>query len=145
MSHNAEHAQQPQAESPDPGTHRAPQTPLTESAHAPREPGTSTEGPPRRPGSELLPQGERDKLTLRLQQALSTFVDSPRQAVGEADAVFDEIATHLTNTLTEQRCVLRESWQDPDTAAETEELRLVLRQYRGIAERLLHMSAPAGQ
>jgi hypothetical protein len=99
----------------------------------------------RRPGSEPLPQGERDKLALRLQQALSTFVDSPCQAVGEADAVFDEIATHLTNTLTEQRRVLRQSWQDPDSAVQTEEPRLALRQYREITERLPHMSAPAGQ
>ncbi|PIB04131.1 MULTISPECIES: SpoIIE family protein phosphatase [Streptomyces] len=34
--------------------------------------------------------------------------------------VGDEIATHLTNTPTEQRCVPRESWQAPDTAAQTE-------------------------
>ncbi|NMI56015.1 hypothetical protein FNV62_07520 [Streptomyces sp. RLB3-17] len=65
--------------------------------------------------------------------------------MGEADAVFDEIATYLTNTLTEQRRVLRESWQDPDSAAQTEEPRLALRQCREITERLLHMSAPAGQ
>jgi len=61
----------------------------------------------RKPTPEMLPQGERDKLTLRLQQALNTFVDSPRQAVEEADSVFDEVTTHFTNTLTERRRVLR--------------------------------------
>ncbi|MEH0471650.1 hypothetical protein QA943_22890 [Streptomyces sp. B21-097] len=99
----------------------------------------------RKPTPEMLPQGERDKLTLRLQQALNTFVDSPRQAVEEADSVFDEVTTHFTNTLTERRRVLRSGWQGQDTEAQTEELRVALRQYREITERLLHMATPAGR
>lgn len=156
MSHNAEHAPHPQTGSPAPATQRtpqapqtqrAPQTPPTQPAHAPGEPATNADSPSpdRKPVAELLPQGERDKLTLRLQQALNTFVDSPRQAVEEADSVFDEVVTHFTNTLTEQRRVLRSAWQDQDTEAQTEELRVALRQYREITERLLHMSAPAGR
>ncbi|MGI3200563.1 hypothetical protein ACRJ4W_22770 [Streptomyces sp. GLT-R25] len=102
--------------------------------------------PDRKPVAELLPQGERDKLTLRLQQALNTFIDSPRQAVEEADSVFDEVTTHFTNTLTEQRRVLRSGrLQGQDTEAQTEELRVALRQYRELTERLLHMAAPTAQ
>ncbi|KAB1986533.1 hypothetical protein F8144_22570 [Streptomyces triticiradicis] len=108
-----------------------------------REPGAKTDSPDRRTGPELFPQDDRDKLTLRLQQALHTFVDSPRQAVEEADTAFDEVATQFTNSLTERRRVLRAGWQN--TNAQTEELRLALRQYREITERLLHMSAPASQ
>ncbi|MGW0761819.1 hypothetical protein ACWD1Y_36020 [Streptomyces sp. NPDC002814] len=158
MSHNAEHSRHPQTGSPDPATQRTPQTPQTQRApqapptkpaHTPLEPATNTDSPgpspDRKPVAELLPQGERDKLTLRLQQALNTFVDSPRQAVEEADSVFDEVTTHFTNTLTEQRRVLRSGWQDQDTDAQTEELRIALRQYREITERLLHMAAPAGR
>ncbi|WP_330301740.1 MULTISPECIES: hypothetical protein [unclassified Streptomyces] len=145
MSHNAEHAPHPQPGTPDPAMQRAPQAPRTEPAHAPREPGTSTDSPDRKPGPDLIPRGDRDKLTLRLQQALSTFVDSPRQAVEEADTVFDKAATQFTNSLTERRRVLRASWQDQDTDAQTEELRLAFRQYREITERLLHMAAPASQ
>ncbi|MCX5334286.1 MULTISPECIES: hypothetical protein [unclassified Streptomyces] len=74
-----------------------------------------------------------------------TFVDSPRQAVEEADTVFDDVTTQFTDTLKERRRALRASWQDPDTEAQTEELRLALRQYREITEQLLHMSAPAGR
>jgi hypothetical protein len=150
MSHNAEHAPQPQPGSPDPATpnapqtQRAPQVSPAQPAHAPREPAINADrhSPDRKPVAALLPQGEYDKLTLRLQQALNTFVDSPRQAVEEADSVFDEVATHFTNTLTEQRRVLRSGWQDQDTEAQTEELRVALRQYREITELLLHMSAP---
>ncbi|MFD3505240.1 hypothetical protein ACFWWT_47585 [Streptomyces sp. NPDC058676] len=164
MSQNAEHARQPQPGSPDPSaqrnpqppqTQRAPQAPATKPAHEPREPTTPAANadrpnadrpsPDRKPTPEMLPQGERDKLTLRLQQALNTFVDSPRQAVEEADSVFDEVTTHFTNTLTEQRRVLRSGWQGQDTEAQTEELRVALRQYREITERLLHMAAPAGR
>ncbi|MFF1674662.1 hypothetical protein ACFVYG_01260 [Streptomyces sp. NPDC058256] len=163
MSQNAEHARQSQPGNPDPTTQRTPQAPQTQQraplvtptqpTHAPREPAPNATdaanadrpSPDRKPAAELLPQGERDKLTLRLQQALNTFVDSPRQAVEEADSVFDEVATHFTNTLTEQRRVLRSGWQDQATKAQTEELRVAFRQYREITERLLHMSAPAGR
>ncbi|MFF4504889.1 hypothetical protein [Streptomyces sp. NPDC001401] len=144
MSHHAEPARQSQTGGPDPAMQRAPQAPRTEPAHAPGEPGISTNGSDRRSGPDLVPQGDRDKFTLRLQQALNTFVDSPRQAVEEADTVFDDVATEFTDSLTERRRVLRASWQDQDTDAQTEELRLALRQYREITERLLHMSAPTG-
>ncbi|MFI9761147.1 hypothetical protein ACIHFB_24770 [Streptomyces sp. NPDC051963] len=154
MSHNTEHARQPQTEGPDqqpktegpdPAMQRAPRTLHTESGHAPREPGTSTDSPDRKPGQDLVSQGERDKLALRLQQAMTSFVESPRQAVEAADAVFGDAATQFTDTLKERRRVLRARWQDPDTDVQTEELRLALRQYREITEQLLHMSAPAGQ
>ncbi|MEV2252820.1 hypothetical protein AB0I94_19960 [Streptomyces sp. NPDC050147] len=90
-------------------------------------------------GSALLPQNEHDKFGLRLQQALSTFVESPRQAVEEADALYDDAVRHLTETLTERRRVLRASWQGHDTEAHTEELRLALQQYREATERLLRI------
>ncbi|MFM9448397.1 hypothetical protein [Streptomyces acidiscabies] len=146
MSQNAEHARQPQPGSPDPSAPRNPQAPVTKPTHEPSEPTTgAATNADRKPVAELLPQGERDKLTLRLQQALNTFIDSPRQAVEEADSVFDEVTTHFTNTLTEQRRVLRSGWQDQDTEAQTEELRVALRQYRELTERLLHMAAPTGR
>ncbi|WP_405864996.1 hypothetical protein [Streptomyces sp. NBC_00005] len=88
-----------------------------EPTHAPREPGTGADSPDRKLGQDLVPQVERDKFTLRLRQALTAFVDSPRQAVEEADAVFDEVATQFTNTLAERRRALRARWQDQDTDA----------------------------
>lgn len=145
MSHSAEHSRQPRNGNSAPATPRAPQTPPAETSDARREPGTNADSPDRKPMPEMLPLGERDKLAQRLQQALSTFVDSPRQAVEEADTVFENVTTQFTNTLKERRSTLRASWQDPDTEAQTEELRLALRQYREITEGLLRMSAPAGR
>lgn len=139
MMYDQERAQQPQGERPDLVEQHAGQAPRTEAARAPREPVTGADAPIRTPGSALLAQGERDKLTMRLQQALNAFVESPRQAVEDADGVFDEAVTQLAETLAERRRVLRASWQGQDTEAQTEELRLVLRQYKETTELLLHM------
>ncbi|GGR80046.1 hypothetical protein GCM10010252_18180 [Streptomyces aureoverticillatus] len=102
--------------------------------------GPGTGGPAHAQAAMLLSPGDRDKLTARLQQALRTFVENPHQAVQEADQVFDEAATHLTDALTERRRALRESWQDQGTEAQTEELRLALRQYQESTERLLRVA-----
>jgi hypothetical protein len=97
-------------------------------------------------GTRLLPQEECDKLGLRLQHAVSGFVDGPRDAVEEADHVLEELASRFTDAVTQRRRTLRMSWQSADagggkavTGADTEQLRLALRDYRELAERLLHI------
>ncbi|MEV0205195.1 hypothetical protein AB0H97_08330 [Streptomyces sp. NPDC050788] len=98
----------------------------------------------------LLPHDECDKLELRLRNAVAGFVDSPKAAVEEADHVVEEIAGRFTEALTRRRRTLRTSWHDgqgahdgKDTGAakathpDTEQLRLALRDYRELAERLL--------
>lgn len=95
-------------------------------------PGATTTAPT---GGRLLPHDECDKLELRLRQAVSGFVDGPRDSVEEADHVVEEIAGQFTEALTRRRRTLRMSWQDGE---DTEQLRLALRDYRNLAERLLH-------
>ncbi|MDN0194519.1 hypothetical protein [Streptomyces sp. S.PNR 29] len=97
-------------------------------------------------GTRLLPQEECDKLGLRLQHAVSGFVDGPRDAVEEADHVLEELASRFTDAVTQRRRTLRMSWQSADagggksvTGADTEQLRLALRDYRELADRLLHI------
>ncbi|MFF7444711.1 MULTISPECIES: hypothetical protein [unclassified Streptomyces] len=92
----------------------------------------------------LLPHDEIDKLSLRLQHAVAGFVDGPRTAVEEADHVMEEIASRLTDALTHRRRTLRTSWQQDGAgknadAGDTEQLRLALRDYRELADRLLHL------
>lgn len=96
-------------------------------------PGTTTTTTPT--SGRLLPHDECDKLELRLRQAVSGFVDGPRDSVEEADHVVEEIAGQFTEALTRRRRTLRMSWQDGE---DTEQLRLALRDYRNLAERLLH-------
>ncbi|MFD3514039.1 hypothetical protein [Streptomyces sp. NPDC058657] len=90
-------------------------------------------------GTQLLPHGERDKLGLRLQQAVNQFVDEPRRAVEEADLVLEEAVRHLTDTLAEHRRTLRGGWEHQDRETETEDLRVALRKYREVTERLLQL------
>ncbi|MFC5953519.1 hypothetical protein ACFP51_03125 [Streptomyces pratens] len=95
-------------------------------------------------GPRLLPHDDGDKLTAQLQHAVAGFVDTPRDSVAEADRVLEELAARFTDAVTERRRTLRRSWQTEDVgegpnAAETgtEQLRLALRDYRELAERLL--------
>ncbi|MFZ4154015.1 hypothetical protein [Streptomyces pseudogriseolus] len=99
------------------------------------------------PESRLLAEDTCDRLSAQLRQAVAGFVDRPRDAVEEADLVLREITERLTDALTERRRGLARNWKTPasgdpgkgDTApaADTEQLRLALRDYRELAERLL--------
>ncbi|MGW7266484.1 hypothetical protein [Streptomyces sp. NPDC054842] len=92
--------------------------------------------------SALLPHDESDKLAKRLQQAVGGFIDEPRASVEEADHVLEEVAARFTDAITQRRRALRSSWQtsgeSKGATADTEQLRLALRDYREMAERLLH-------
>ncbi|MFD4628249.1 hypothetical protein [Streptomyces sp. NPDC058475] len=93
--------------------------------------------------SPLLRQDECDNFSLRLQHAVGGFVDAPRDAVTEADHVLEELAARFTEAVTHRRDTLRTSWQQAGEAratptdASTEQLRLALRDYREMTERLL--------
>ena len=95
------------------------------------------------PEARLLPREECDQFELRLQHAVGEFVDDPWEAVEEADRVVQEVASRLAEAVTSRRRTLKASWQDTaDDAhptADTEQLRLALRDYRATAERLLSM------
>ncbi|WP_329351030.1 hypothetical protein OG226_33985 [Streptomyces sp. NBC_01261] len=89
----------------------------------------------------LLAHDESDKFSLRLQHAVTGFVDEPRSAVEEADHVLEEVAARFTEAVTKRRATLHGSWESKgaDGSDDTEQLRLALRDYRELTERLLHM------
>ncbi|MFE9411093.1 hypothetical protein ACFYN0_20255 [Streptomyces sp. NPDC006704] len=87
--------------------------------------------------ADVLRPGERDKLRHSLQQAVGTFVDEPRAAVEEAASAVDSLAEQIIESLGERRGALRAQWQDASGGAATEDLRMALREYRRLAERLL--------
>ncbi|MFJ8104988.1 hypothetical protein [Streptomyces sp. NPDC096132] len=96
-------------------------------------------------GSPLLPRDECDDLASRMQHAVGGFVDGPRDAVTEADHVLEELAERFTDAVNQRRRTLRGSWQATESGkpgsatADTEQLRLALRDYRELTERLLHV------
>lgn len=124
-------------------TYEAERAESPERVERPKHPGSPELGEShgRNTARQLIPQDERDKLTLRLQQSLGGFVDGPRHAVQEAAAVLDDTADRITATLAERRQSLRAGWhgEGDGDAAETEELRVALRAYREVTERLLRL------
>lgn len=108
--------------------------------------GRGSEVPAGASHAPLLPRDESDRLTLRLQHAVEEFIDRPREAVEEADHVLEELAARFTDAVTSRRRTLRhallanESGQDRGGATgDTEQLRLALKDYRELTERLLHV------
>lgn len=118
---------------------------------------TATAPPAGGQGAPLLPEDECDRIASRMRHAVVGFVDGPRDAVEEADQVLEELAARLTDAVDRRRRTLRGSWQESangkgdggkDRAAtaatsaptvDTEQLRLALRDYRALTERLLHL------
>ncbi|WP_430741376.1 hypothetical protein ACQZOG_07040 [Streptomyces sp. P13-3-3] len=140
--------------SADTGTHTP--GPAGTGTHAPGSAGAgadthaTTPGPDGtsgHPGSRLLGDDTCGRLSAQLRQAVAGFVDRPRDAVEEADLVLHEITERLNDALTERRRTLTRNWKEPASgdpgkgdaapATDTEQLRLALRDYRELAERLL--------
>ena len=98
---------------------------------------------PRGNAVTLMAEGESEKLTRSLQQAVGGFVDEPRNAVQEADRVLDEATARLAEGIKERRQSLRSTWQGNGdksaNGAETEDLRIALRQYRDLVQQLLRI------
>ncbi|MGW3628719.1 hypothetical protein ACWD7F_00895 [Streptomyces sp. NPDC005122] len=92
-------------------------------------------------GTALLSHDACDKYALRMRHAVGGFVDGPRASVEEADHVLEELTAQFTDAMTRRRRTLRTSWEKAgaDEASDTEQLRLALRDYREITERLLHL------
>lgn len=65
------------------------------------------------------------------------FVDEPRRAVEEADALVSELVTRLTQSFAEQRRGLEEHWERAEGNVSTEDLRRAMQRYRSFFERLL--------
>ncbi|WP_412080477.1 hypothetical protein [Streptomyces sp. SCL15-6] len=90
-----------------------------------------------------MPHEECDRLGQRLQHAVAEFVDAPRASVEEADRVLEELAARFTDAVANRRRTLRTSWQAGEqtraTSTDTEQLRLALRDYRELADRLMHV------
>ncbi|WP_050503008.1 hypothetical protein [Streptomyces monomycini] len=123
------------------GTPGGPGTPGTPASSAPGSStqGSSTHGESFGRGAgapePLLPSDAREKLRQRLDHAVNGFVDRPREAVQEADGIYEELAALLPEALAARRRSLHSSWEQGNT--DTEQLRVALRHYRETAQRLL--------
>jgi len=92
------------------------------------------------PPSPLFDDAESDRLRSRWADAQTAFVDSPQQAVKDADALVAELMQQLAETFASERSALEEQWARGEDVT-TEELRIVLTRYRSFFERLLDVKA----
>jgi hypothetical protein len=66
------------------------------------------------------------------------FVDDPRQAVEQADALVSDLVEQLTAGFSEARSRLEDQWTQGEEAS-TEDLRIALTRYRAFFNRLLEI------
>jgi hypothetical protein len=83
----------------------------------------------------LLPADHAASYGSRWDAVKGTFVDEPREAVAQADALVGELLDELETVFREQRRSIERGLDSDETS--TEDLRLALRRYRSFFERLL--------
>lgn len=101
------------------------------------EPGRVRETPPA--ADEHVPLFHDDEMggfRSRWEAIQTGFVDEPRAAVEQADALVDTMMKRLTDVFTTERTTLEQQWGRGDNVS-TEDLRIALKRYRSFFERLL--------
>jgi hypothetical protein len=84
----------------------------------------------------LFPGAEIEALRTRWEAIQTGFVDEPKTAVTEADALVAQTVTRLAEVFAEERTNLEKQWGHGDNIS-TEDLRVALRRYRSFFDRLL--------
>jgi hypothetical protein len=88
------------------------------------------------PHVSLLEEHELQRILARWKDIQAEFVDEPRQAVQDADALVAELMQRLAQMFTNEREQLESRWAGGGDVS-TEDLRHGLRRYRSFFERLL--------
>jgi hypothetical protein len=84
----------------------------------------------------LFANDQRERFTSRWQEVQGSFVDQPREAVAEADALVADLMQRLAASFSHERERLEAQWDRGDDVS-TEDLRVALTRYRSFFERLL--------
>ena len=84
----------------------------------------------------LFPENELTDLRSRWDKAQAMFVDEPRKAVEDADALVASAVKRIAELFADERAKLEKQW-DRGGEVSTEDLRQALRRYRGFFDRLL--------
>jgi hypothetical protein len=89
-----------------------------------------------RPHARLLEEHELQSIRAQWRDIQAEFVDEPRTAVRDADALVAELMQRLAQTFASEREQLESRWAGGDDVS-TEDLRRGLRRYHSFFERLL--------
>jgi hypothetical protein len=86
----------------------------------------------------LLPDETVDELRPRWADIQASFVDQPRHAVEQADALVADAIRRLAEAFADARADLERDWDRGDDVS-TEDLRVAFRRYRTFFDRLLEI------
>jgi hypothetical protein len=106
----------------------------TKAATAEPAPPESAPGPDA--AIPVFPGEEAGGYRARWDAVQTGFVDEPRKAVEEADALVAQVIKRLSEVFADERAALEHQW-DRGQQISTEDLRLALRKYRSFFQRLL--------
>ena len=84
----------------------------------------------------LFGDADSERLRDRWHDVQAAFVDDPQRAVQDADQLVAELMQTLATTFAQRKQSLEEQWHG-DGEAQTEDLRLALRSYRSLFDRML--------
>lgn len=84
----------------------------------------------------LLPADETHSFKTRWSDIQAAFVDQPHEAVNQADRLAEEIIERFSTIFVDERRRLGNQWVEGEKVS-TEDLRLTLRRYRSLIDRLL--------
>ncbi len=87
---------------------------------------------------DLFPDEELAGYRTQWDSIQTGFVDEPRAAVEQADALVSQLVTRLTEVFWNERTTLEGQWTKGDNVS-TEDLRVALTRYRSFFHRLLSM------
>jgi hypothetical protein len=85
----------------------------------------------------VIARGTED-LRARWTAIQANFVDEPRKAVEEADGLVSSAVQQISENIRNQRSQLESQWSKSGEAS-TEDLRMLLQQYRALFDRLMSM------
>ncbi|HZN55769.1 MAG TPA: hypothetical protein VFB67_10670 [Candidatus Polarisedimenticolaceae bacterium] len=84
----------------------------------------------------LLAEESAEEFRQRWRAVQEGFVDEPRRAVKDADALVAEVMKRLTDVFSRERSGLEQQWARREEVS-TEDLRVALQRYRSFFDRLL--------
>ena len=88
------------------------------------------------PRAVLFPDEEFNGFRSRWTAIQTGFVDQPKEAVSEADALVAQVIGRVAEVFSRERTALEQQWDRGDQVS-TEDLRIAFRRYRAFFDRLL--------
>jgi hypothetical protein len=98
--------------------------------------GTTARPEAKENATPLFPENEATNFRTRWTEIQTAFVDEPRRAVEQGDALVADVIKRLASSFADERSKLEGQWGRGDNVS-TEDLRVALQRYRAFFDRLL--------